>query len=390
MFNSEFLNTIILLGAIQGLIFSGLLWFTKSKILYNRLLAVLIFLIALANIKIYLINQSWFNNSFAAVLFDAFIPLIIVMPVGPLVFFYTKSLLDPEYHLNKKDKRQFYAVILDVVPNIIAIGYIVLVLLRAIKVNNGPVGQWMDDYNNYVDIPRWLSLSIYLYYSFKLLHNNKALLSNNKQIQAEQKLRWAKQFLIGFTVFLSIWLIHLVPYVIPKFSNRLIDWGNWYPLYIPLSILVYWLGIKGYLISQKFTLQQKKKNSKSQELAQTTIQEITDLITRAMEKDKLYLNPELNLAQLAEHVSIPQKTISEILNQHLHKNFNEFVNEYRINEILERIFLPESKKFTITSLAFDCGFNSQPTFQRAFKSMKGLSPSEFIAKNESKTASEHN
>jgi AraC-like DNA-binding protein len=108
-----------------------------------------------------------------------------------------------------------------------------------------------------------------------------------------------------------------------------------------------------------------------------------------MQQDKLYLNPELNLAQLADHVSLPQKTISEILNQHLHKNFNEFVNEYRINEILARIFLPESKKFTITSLAFDCGFNSQPTFQRAFKSIKGLSPSEFIAKNESKTVSDH-
>ena len=388
MFNSEFLNTIILLGAVQGFIFSCLLWFTKTKPLNNRILSVLILLIALANLKIYCINQSWFSNSIASVIFDAFIPLIIIMPAGPLVFFYTKTLLDPEYTLSKKDSRQFYTIILDLLPNIIAIVYVIGIITHTIKKSDRPIGQFLDEYNNYVDIPRWISLSIYVYISYKIINRIKQFRQNNKDEQQEKRLRWAKQFVLVFTCFQIIWFLHLVPYVIPAFSNRLIDWGNWYPLYIPLSILIYWLGIKGYMMSVKFAHQQKKKNGKATELSDTLIEAISSTLTRAMEEDKLYLNPDLNLAQLSEHTGIAQKIISEVLNQYLHRNFNEFVNEYRINEIINRLLLPESKKLTITGLAYDCGFNSQPTFQRAFKSMKGVSPTEFIAKKLSKSSSE--
>jgi AraC-like DNA-binding protein len=96
-----------------------------------------------------------------------------------------------------------------------------------------------------------------------------------------------------------------------------------------------------------------------------------------MEEDKLYLNAGLTVNTLAQHVSIPTKTISAILNQHLNKSFNEFVNEYRVKAVKEKIQQPAMDHLTIAGIAFECGFNSQATFQRTFKQIAGMSPSEF-------------
>jgi len=96
-----------------------------------------------------------------------------------------------------------------------------------------------------------------------------------------------------------------------------------------------------------------------------------------MQEDQLFLNPGLSLTILSQHSGIPQKTISAVLNQHLHKSFNEFINEYRVAAFKERIQKRESNQLTIAGIGLECGFNSQATFQRTFKEITGMSPSEF-------------
>jgi len=67
-----------------------------------------------------------------------------------------------------------------------------------------------------------------------------------------------------------------------------------------------------------------------------------------------------------------------VLNQHLHlKVFNEFVNEYRVEVFKEKLQDRQWINLTIAAIAYECGFNSQATFQRAFKQSTGFSPSEF-------------
>ena len=100
-----------------------------------------------------------------------------------------------------------------------------------------------------------------------------------------------------------------------------------------------------------------------------------------MEEEKIWLDPALNLSLLSSQTGVPSKTISAVLNQQLNISFNEFINSYRINAIKARLLSPEDKNLTIAGLAYECGFNSQPTFQRAFKSIQGESPSEFLSKN---------
>jgi AraC-like DNA-binding protein len=153
---------------------------------------------------------------------------------------------------------------------------------------------------------------------------------------------------------------------------------DWYPIYIPLAILIYWLGIKGFMMSNSYSVATiKKNNGINSSLPVTAITETALSLKRAMEQNKLYLDPLLNLQIISKHTNISQKTISAVLNQHLHKSFNEFVNEYRIEAFKEKLQDPELDHLTIAGIAFDCGFNSQATFQRTFKQFTGLSPSEY-------------
>lgn len=94
---------------------------------------------------------------------------------------------------------------------------------------------------------------------------------------------------------------------------------------------------------------------------------------------KPYLNPELTLQQLAENIDVHSNVLSYVINTTLGKNFYDLINEYRIEEFIN-LYQNSYDKYTILALALDSGFNSKSAFNRNFKKIKGITPSEFIAK----------
>lgn len=95
-----------------------------------------------------------------------------------------------------------------------------------------------------------------------------------------------------------------------------------------------------------------------------------------MESDKLYKLNDLNVRMLEDRLNLTAKQISEALNKGLGKNFYSFINGYRVNEFKSRV--PETNHLTLAGLAYECGFNSKTTFQRVFKEITGMRPSEYI------------
>jgi AraC-like DNA-binding protein len=366
-FFSGFLEKLILLGALQGFIISVLLFLSKRSRQSNRILAILIFLMSLASLSLYVTGTSWYSHSPIVIFLSNFIPMVIIMPMGPLIYFYIHSFSDPAFVYKKKYRIHFYPVLIDLVPYLAAIFYVTGLIFKFLPKNDAAWGRFVDEYNIYSDIPRWLSISIYLWVA------NKYLKSTSRPIP------WLNQFVRIFTVFQVIWLCFLIPYVIPRYSNRLLDLFNWYPVYIPLSILIYWLGIKGYLLSQ--AQNENHRTRKSSVLDKHLSEDLVDRLKKVMEEEKLWMDPALNLSMLSNHTGIPSKTISAVLNQYLDKSFNDFINAYRVTAIKARLLSSSDKNLTIAGLAYECGFNSQPTFQRAFKSIQGESPSEFLSKN---------
>lgn len=101
-----------------------------------------------------------------------------------------------------------------------------------------------------------------------------------------------------------------------------------------------------------------------------------------LETTKPYLNPELRLSELAQHFEVNISHLSTLINLCFSQNFNDLINSYRIELFLQKISSGQLQHFTLMSLAYDSGFNSKTTFNRAFKKYTGLTPSEFLKKTE--------
>lgn len=366
-------KTILLLGSLQGFIITGLLFFGTARSLSNRLLATLILLVTLCCLNLYCFNANWIqSNPWLRLILSDLLPLVVAMPLGPLLFFYVQSRLDPDFRLIKKHRRHFYPVIIDLFPYLLPYIFIICVLLKLSRPDPGPWGIFLDTYNIYADIPRWLSLTIYLELSARYL-------AARQSHPPSPNIRWLQQFVRIFRGFQVIWLLYLIPYIIPRFSDALLQAVDWYPVYLPLVIMIYWLGIKGYAIAhnEAFAPFRKNRTVAASTLPPEAVAPAVALLQKAMEEDRLYLNPDLNLSLLAQHTGLPPKTISAVLNQHLHKSFHEFVNTYRVEAFKQKIQEQQLAHLTIAGVAFECGFNSQATFQRIFKQFTGMVPSEF-------------
>lgn len=107
---------------------------------------------------------------------------------------------------------------------------------------------------------------------------------------------------------------------------------------------------------------------------------LEESLSQLMNRDKVYLNPELTLNDLAEQLSCSRNEISWVLNNRIKKNFYQYINEFRVEEIINLMKAPEKEHYKILALAFDAGFNSKPAFNSIFRKVTGQTPSEYRKK----------
>jgi AraC-like DNA-binding protein len=111
--------------------------------------------------------------------------------------------------------------------------------------------------------------------------------------------------------------------------------------------------------------------------ADTTAEYTGRLLTHISE-DKPYLNPDLSLRELAKQIDIHPNHLSWILNNSIGKNFNEFINQHRIEAFKSNAKARENQNMTIEGLAYESGFNSKTVFNTYFKRETGLTPRQFL------------
>lgn len=97
-----------------------------------------------------------------------------------------------------------------------------------------------------------------------------------------------------------------------------------------------------------------------------------------MEAEKIYLDPNLGLPQLASRVHLTTHDLSYLINEGFGENFFQFVNRYRIGEAKALLRSEQHKHLSILGIAYDSGFRSKSTFNATFKKVTGVSPSEFM------------
>ncbi|WP_452226847.1 helix-turn-helix domain-containing protein [Lacinutrix cladophorae] len=102
------------------------------------------------------------------------------------------------------------------------------------------------------------------------------------------------------------------------------------------------------------------------------------LLLKIMEEDQLFLNSDLSLRIMAQKLNINANQMSWLLNFSFKKNFNDFINQYRLNHFKRIALDPKFKHITILGLAYDSGFNSKSVFNTFFKKTEGVTPSHWV------------
>ena len=216
----------------------------------------------------------------------------------------------------------------------------------------------------------------------------------------------AERFLsVIFIIYLILSLLHLRKIAIAKFIklpfyfllfSLLVSYGLFIVEFLFKenfistlnTILIFEIAFLFYYLTYVFVfnhnffdvpiLYSKYKNSS---LNSKDVEEYKRSIIQAMEVDKIFTNPNLSLQLFSETVNIPKHYISEILSSHLHTNFLDFVNEYRVEEFIKLYTNSENDHFSVLGIATSVGFKNKATFNANFKKFKGISPTEYKQKN---------
>lgn len=113
-------------------------------------------------------------------------------------------------------------------------------------------------------------------------------------------------------------------------------------------------------------------------LTPKAITQYNDRLNNHIEHKKPYLDPNLSLRLLAEQIDIHPNELSWLLNESIGKNFNEYVNHYRVEAFKQIARGPKNAHLTLSGLAYESGFNSKTVFNTYFKKETGLTPKQYL------------
>jgi AraC-like DNA-binding protein len=294
-----------------------------------------------------------------------FIPIYYSLSIAPLFYLFVKSKFS--YRLNKSD---LIHLVIPVIQEVIyfSIGF------RSVEFKSMLYDE--NAFRIYLQIESFLfPISLVGYTVFALLFLNGK--NYKKYFWSEDIKKWLLRFSIGMLfIALMEFGFSIIEYnTSPTFLSS-------FPFYLvhtfTLSAFVFWIsinGLKQYYPLQIFTSRPSQEDTVIDEKELSGLQEKLKLL---MTKDKAFLNPDLNLELLSCYLGISEKQCSYMLNKGMEMNFNQYVNNFRIEAFKERIKEGQNKTYTLTSIAYECGFNSKSTFNRVFKSTCGVTPSEFV------------
>jgi AraC-like DNA-binding protein len=378
---------IIILGAFQALVTLCLFFVNRQrKPADNLLTCILICIFTHLSIKFVIYAVS--GNIALQNAFNTFIDLAY----GPLLWMYARKVKNDRY----RPLQHWYLLL----PTLMA-GIVYMVI--ATKIMNNPAGATplLALYN---DVTQYLIIASVTVYPFLCLQICKELPAF---WESEQKL--IKKIATCFLIIPALWMltniilrVHLLSGQTVNIGIRLIAYTNM--LVICLFILQYRLEARALnkevlpeplppalphtpapalLMEEKETLVvtvQEGPQAKKSVLSPQQQAAIAQKLSALMEEKKVFTDPELTLEKLASQIKVPRHHISEVLNQYLHKTFYQYINDYRMQEVLHLMDYCKKQAVNpnILSLAFDAGFNSKSSFNQYFKKITGLTPTEYF------------
>lgn len=209
----------------------------------------------------------------------------------------------------------------------------------------------------------------------------KVLLDFKRQIKNELSYTIKTNFFKYLHVIMGIgFLIWLTLYIISLFGYDMIERDARPSIWMAMAFVVLFITYYGMISPEVYRIQQLETIQKyaQSKLSNADLDAMKKQLDQLMEEKKPYLNNRLLKAELAEMLGTSNPELARLLNENIGMNFFEYVNYYRIKEFVALARTEKAQHLTFYGLAQEAGFNSKTTFNKSFKKLMGVSPSEYF------------
>ena len=404
-------SSLLLIFFVHGLVYAILLWRkgVVNETVSDKWLSAFLFLCVLYISPWMLGFAGWYDTQpYRDILF--YMPMQHLFLIGPVIFFYVQSLLNPSFKFGKKEWLHLLPGVLYILYNIVMVVTDKFILKEYYFLADGTD----RDFDAWYQYSGFASMLFYFFISMRYYGLYKKLMLQVISYADLVFFKWVRNFLFAF---LSMQILQLLFFILSKVNPFFGDYiGSWWYFFL-FSLIFYYIAITGYSnsietkVPFKFNLLQYKPTlllgespivnsvNENYSFEEAEVIEIEDVqqekkedsfllhewkpkIEILLTKDKLYEDPELSLTQMAKLLKTNPSVISKVVNQGFQMNFNDLINFYRVEAVKEKLNAGEQKLQTLLGIAFDCGFNSKATFNRAFKKFALISPKEWSEKND--------
>lgn len=360
---------VITWGTIQCLLLSGLLIIKKEENRSQRvILSIILLIIGYQSFNFLYSYFEWYHT-FPHLIWSGS-PIWFL--IGPLLYFF-------ERYSTAKDFKLKVPHTLHLAPFLLAFFY----MWRFYLLNGDQkIAIFESYYVNYADKVDYFFYAFiicgFIYGILTYINFRKYFKTVGEEYSADTiySHKWILGFLISFIFF---WLITLI-YHLLLISNFVTFFPYDYVTYIYLTIFIQAFGITSAMKPDSFfiTPVSTDNSNRNDSLDSSEMEHAVTELKDFMCLHKPYLNPELRINDLSKMTEIPTHRLSQIINNQTGKNFFEFINDYRIKEVKQRIPDPSYSNLTLNAIARECGFNSSASFYRVFKQSTGLTPKQFL------------
>jgi len=329
---SPFVTVLLVVSSVA--VSHGLFWATVliglNQRLSNRLLASLLIMISFrvgkSTIGMLMPGYMYFFSGVGAVSMSA---------IGPLLYFFARSLFDSNYRVRPKDW-------LHLVPS--------AVLMIALLI------RWGQYINGAYTV---FTASVLIYMIVTLVY-----VWTNREVFRADDMKW-KWILFIIAAIAVLWITFVCQLL---FYEPLV----YQSIVITAALIFYSLSWYAIPRSRLFIAEPQKKLSDAQ-----TYQVLGSRIQRLMEQEEVFINTDLTVSTLATKLKCPAYMVSRAINQYFNKSFSELIVEFRIKKAEQLLLADSQKSLTVEAIAFESGFNTLSAFYKSFKKINGITPSQY-------------
>jgi AraC-like DNA-binding protein len=351
------MENLLWIGFAQSLFAAIIILFVKKdNSLANKILTVWLFIIAFEFLTTG-IDMSMGKNHLTN-------PFLIF---NPLIYFYSKSLINPGIKLR-------WWQLWHIIPH-----FFVKIGAYISGIQFTPEGFFTLDASTWfkitISLMSVVSIIGYSIPSIINVHRHRINLKNEfSKIDSKITLSWLLFVIIFYISFMTMAYLLGIINIITHIStySQLVTFSF-------LLALVYVFSFYGLLQQQIYPKDEIDKSDKykNPRLSELRRQKIREKLENYFSKEKPYLDNELTINNVSDHLELLRHSLTEVLNIEIGKNFYQFVNEYRVREVKAKLSDPEYSHFSIDAIGYECGFNSKSSFYSVFKNTTALTPTQY-------------